>query len=328
MKKIISLTIVVLTFALCLTGCGKKIDRLNYVKGVEKYTELCDLANITVDCNSEDYASIEKSLLDADFSTYTQEVKSGNVEKNDIANIDYEGKIDGVAFEGGTAEGYDLTIGSGTFIDGFEDQLIGVELGKTVDINVTFPTDYQSTDLAGKAAVFTVTINKIARPYAEVNDEFAKAAGFENAEAYNKDLKDRTVKNFVYDYVIDNSKVNELPPDKDGNNYSYYKDYYTQLATSYGTTFKDLLSNYQMSEGDFKNEMLRDEIICYGIFDKLGLTITKEAVNEMAEETASLNGVTAEDVINNYGENFVEFIYVNNAITEKLAETAKVIDKN
>ena len=76
-------------------------------------------------------------------------------------NIDYVGKIDGTAFDGGTASDYDLTIGSGTFIDGFEDQLVGHTKGETVDVKVTFPDSYASTDLAGKDAVFTVTINKV-----------------------------------------------------------------------------------------------------------------------------------------------------------------------
>lgn len=339
MKKILSVAIAALLIVLCLAGCGaKKLDRLNYVKGVEKYVELCDVENIAVDCNSDEYKEIEQSLLSSDYSAYTYEVKDGKVAKGDIANIDYAGKVNGVAFTGGTAEGYDLTIGSGSFIEGFEDQLIGVAVGKTVDITVTFPSDYgDSTDLAtgkekitlsGAKAVFTVTINKIDRPYSEVNDEFAKKAGFENAEAYNKDLRDRAIKNFIYTYIINNSKVNELPPDEDGNCYDYHKSYYIEMATSYGMSFEDLLTNYQLTEADFKKEMLTEEIISYGIFDKLGLKVTKEAVNAKLEELAKLNSTTADKIKESYGENFVEFVYVNNAIIDKLAETAKITEKS
>ena len=327
MKRVSALIMSILLVTLCLAGCGNKYDRLNYTKGLEDYVELCDLENITVDCNSEEYKEVENSLLSSDLSTYTYEVKNGKVAKDDIANIDYLGKADGVAFEGGTAEGFDLTIGSGTFIDGFEDQLIGVEVGKTVDINVTFPTDYQSTDLAGKKAVFTVTVNKISRPYTEVNDEFAKAAGFDTAEAYMADLKDRTIKNYLYSYITGNSKIIELPSDEEGNSYEYFKSYYTQMAASYGMGFEDLLSNYQMSEADFKKEMLTEEIIFYAAIDKLGVKVTKEEVNKEVEEMAKLNSTTADKVIENYGENFTEFIYVQSTVIERLFETVKIIDK-
>lgn len=327
MKRLACLLLAILMITLSFAGCGNKKERLNYKKGLDDYVELCDLNSITVDCNSEDYKNIEQQLLSQDLNAYTVEIKDGKVQKGDIANIDYLGKVDGVAFEGGEDKGYDLTIGSGAFIDGFEDQLIGVEVGKTVDINVTFPTDYQATDLAGKKAVFTVTINKIARPYSEVNDEFAKAAGYENAEAYNKYLKEESVKNFVYSYIINNSKVKELPPDKDGNNYEYHKKYYTDLATSYGVTFEVLLSNYQLDEEGFKKEVLNDEIISYAVFDKLGLALKKEAIVAKGEEIAKLNSTTYEEMKSTYGENFMEFIYVNNIITEELVKKVNIIDK-
>lgn len=83
------------------------------------------------------------------------------VENGDVANIDYEGLLDGEAFDGGTAQDYDLEIGSGSFIDGFEDGLIGAEVGKETDLNLTFPEDYGNSDLAGKEVVFKVTVNAI-----------------------------------------------------------------------------------------------------------------------------------------------------------------------
>ena len=98
------------------------------------------------------------------------------VENGDCVDIDYEGKKDGVAFDGGTAQGYVLEIGSGTFIDGFEDGLIGVKVGETVDLNLTFPENYQSKELAGADVVFTVTVNKIVKKtetsYEDLTDEY------------------------------------------------------------------------------------------------------------------------------------------------------------
>ena len=120
-------------------------------------------------------------------------VEDRAVQKDDIANIDYEGFVDGVAFEGGKGEGYDLTIGSGQFIPGFEDQLIGKSTGEDVEVNVTFPEEYHAEDLKGKAAVFKVKINAIKyKELPELDDEFAKdVSEFDTLEDLKKDVKEK-----------------------------------------------------------------------------------------------------------------------------------------
>ncbi len=111
----------------------------------------------------------------------------------DIANIDFSGKVDGVQFAGGTAEGYDLTLGSGAFIPGFEEQVEGMSVGETKDITVKFPDDYQADDLKGKEAVFTVKLNGIKeKKCPELTDEFVKAnAGCETVEEYKNKCRER-----------------------------------------------------------------------------------------------------------------------------------------
>ena len=120
-------------------------------------------------------------------------VEDRAVQKDDIANIDYEGFVDGVAFEGGKGEGFDLTIGSGQFIPGFEDQLIGKNTGDEVDVNVTFPEEYHAEDLKGKAAVFKVKINSVKyKELPELDDEFAKdVSEFDTLEDLKKDVKEK-----------------------------------------------------------------------------------------------------------------------------------------
>ncbi|MDO4805204.1 MAG: trigger factor [Lachnospiraceae bacterium] len=108
----------------------------------------------------------------------------------DTVDLDYAGKVDGEAFEGGTANGHKLTIGSGMFIPGFEEKLIGMEIGQTADIDVTFPAEYHAPELAGKDAVFTCTINGIsAEELPEIDDEFAEDAGFDSLDEYKEDLR-------------------------------------------------------------------------------------------------------------------------------------------
>lgn len=335
MKKIIALLLVTALMMFTLVGCGDK-DRLNYVKGLKDYVELCDIENITVDLNSADYLEVYNSAMSEDLTTYTYTVEGGTVAEGDIANIDFAGKVNGVAFTGGTAEGYDLTIGSGQFIDGFEDQLIGVKIGDTVDIKVTLPANYgDSTDLetgsktitlSGADAVFTVTVNAVKRTYSEINDEFASAAGFDSVEAYNKDLQDRCVKNYLCDYIINNSTVKELPSDKDGNCYSYHKGYYTDYAEYYGYTFETFLSSYGIDEATFKKDILTQEIIMYACFDALGLEVTDEAMNAKIEEVAVANNMTVEEVKKDNGENYIEYMYVNSQVVDVLYEKANIVE--
>lgn len=121
------------------------------------------------------------------------EVTDRAVKNGDITTIDFEGFVDGVAFDGGKGENYPLTIGSGAFIPGFEEQLIGAEIGKEVEVNVTFPEDYQAEELKGKAAVFKCTVKEIKeKELPELDDEFAsEVSEFETLAEYKADVKGR-----------------------------------------------------------------------------------------------------------------------------------------
>ena len=112
------------------------------------------------------------------------------VQDGDTVNLDFEGFVDGVAFQGGKGTDYPLTIGSGSFIPGFEEQLIGFEIGQEGDVNVKFPEDYQAEDLAGKDATFKCKINSIrAKELPELDDDFASDAGFDTVAEYKEDIK-------------------------------------------------------------------------------------------------------------------------------------------
>ena len=119
------------------------------------------------------------------------EVTDRPVKDGDMTVLDFEGFVDGVAFEGGKGENYSLTIGSGAFIPGFEEQLIGAEIDKETEVNVTFPEDYQAAELQGKAAVFKCTVKEIKeKELPELDDEFAgEVSEFETLEEYRADVK-------------------------------------------------------------------------------------------------------------------------------------------
>ena len=156
--------------------------KLGQYKGVE-----VDKIDVTVS-DEEVEAEIEK---EREKNARTVEVTDRAVKDGDTVSLDFEGFVDGVAFEGGKGENYPLTIGSGAFIPGFEEQLVGTEIGADVEVNVTFPEDYQADNLAGKAAVFKCKVNEIKEKLLpEVDDEFAsEVSAFDTLEAYKADLK-------------------------------------------------------------------------------------------------------------------------------------------
>src|ERR1700760_2917421 len=123
--------------------------------------------------------------------------KDGAAEKDDLAVIDYEGAIDGVPFDGGKGSDFSLTLGSGTFIPGFEDQLIGAKAGENRDVKVTFPTEYHAAEMAGKDAVFAVTVKEVKAPEeTKIDDELAKKMGLDDLET----LKARVREQLESDY--------------------------------------------------------------------------------------------------------------------------------
>ena len=121
----------------------------------------------------------------------TTTVEDRGVENGDMIKLDFDGSVDGVAFDGGKAENYDLTVGSGIFIPGFEEQLVGVKAGEEKEVKVTFPEDYHAKDLAGKEAVFKCKVNEIkVKELPEANDEFAQdVSEFDTLAEYKEDLK-------------------------------------------------------------------------------------------------------------------------------------------
>ena len=163
----------------------------------------------------------------------------------DTANIDYEGSVDGVPFDGGKGEGHDLKLGSGSFIPGFEDQIVGKSIGEEFDVNVTFPEDYHAAELAGKAAVFKTKLNAIkSEELPEADDEFAKdVSEFDTLDEYKADIKAKLAKrnedkaeadfeNALADALIE-KLVAEIPePMFEAETENYVRDYDTRLRQS------------------------------------------------------------------------------------------------
>lgn len=237
----------------------------------------------------------------------TTEITDRPVEEGDIVNIDYEGKIDGVAFDGGTAQGYDLTIGSGTFIDGFEDGLIGAETGETVDVNVTFPENYQGEEVAGKDAVFTVTVNSISvGTLPELTDEFVQGldVGVNTVEEYRQyayDLlmeeeqatHDSNAEIAVLEAVMAGSQIQDPPEDMTNRYYNRIIDNMTYYASLYGYDLETFLSMQGTSEDAIRESAAQagqEIIVMQAIADAEGLSVTDEELDAEIETNAGSLG--------------------------------------
>ena len=156
-------------------------------KGIEVEKKVAEVTDAEVDTEVE---SARKR------NARTLEITDRAAEMGDIANIDYEGFVDGVAFDGGKGAGHDLTLGSGQFIPGFEEQIVGKKIGEEFDVNVSFPEEYHAAELAGKAATFKTKLNAIkAEELPALDDEFVKdVSEFDTLDEYKADIKSKMVK--------------------------------------------------------------------------------------------------------------------------------------
>lgn len=236
------------------------------IKDAGKYVELADYKNITLK-KSEIDMELDNQVNQAldDYAEY-EKVKKGKVKKGDTVNIFYVGKIDGKAFDGGSCtketspEGYDLEIGSNTFIPGFEDGLIGKKIGKTYDVNATFPEKYsQNEALAGKTAVFTVTINykNGEKKKLKFDDAFVKKnlTNYQSAADFKKKNRESIVRSKAISQVVDGSKIKEYPK-------AYLDAMKKQLNTSIegylsqqGVTMDDYLAQGNLTKEDYEEQV-------------------------------------------------------------------------
>lgn len=320
---------------------------LGEYKGIELTEEAVSIPNEYVDRYIVEYILASQAVK-------TEVEDRTDVREGDTANIDYIGYKDGVAFAGGTAEGYDLVIGSGSFIPGFEDGLIGAEVGETVSLDLTFPENYNNADLAGADVVFEVTINSISiTETPELTDELVMELAIEDCTTV-EELKsylydtfystamqnyNQTVNNDVVEAAMENCTFEELPDEIVDRYYDALLDRVTATAESYGTDLSTYIQNYYgMEEDDYKERLKENAqtiahryVMFYTIADAEGIDFTDEEKEEIMEELASSYGLESvdelkeeidEETINEYilAEKVVEFLVDNAIINTNEAE--------
>lgn len=374
MKKRIIVILCAAMFILQVTGCGTKetqkestaenteetqtenmedskklyfneIDVDNdVVLGEYKNLEVVQNLTSVTEEDVEDYIQYMLSMSTQQAEVTTRDV----IENGDIANIDYIGKKDGVAFDGGTAQGYNLTIGSGTFIPGFEEGLVGVKKGETVDLNLTFPENYQSADLAGADVIFTVTVNGIYEQVVpEFTDEFVANLAIEGvttveeyrvyAKKMMQESADATSKQNVQAQVMtiaaQNAQVKEIPQELIDKFQNISMDNVNYQAMTYGMDLETFVSGYYgVSVDVFEEEMktaatesAKQAMVCIKIAKEESIEVTEEEIDAKIEENYAGYGYESAETFKSTVdmEEYKDSLLLNKVV-DFLVENAKI----
>ncbi|MBE6015446.1 MAG: trigger factor [Lachnospiraceae bacterium] len=237
------------------------------------------------------------------------------VKDGDIVNIDYEGSIDGVPFDGGAATGHQLTIGSHTFIDTFEDQLIGKKIGDDVEVNVTFPKEYHAEDLAGKPALFKVKINAIqVKELPELDDEFAQdVSEFDTFKEYEADVKKKLDEQAEKDarYIkereavaaaADNAEM-DIPEPMIDTQVTYLIDNFSRRLMQQGLSIEQYMQFTGLTQEAMRDQMkpeavknIRSRLTLEAIVEAEKIEVSDEQFEEELEKMATNYGMKIEDL--------------------------------
>ena len=352
MKKNVRLILCCAAVVMLAAGCGKKSDTTETTTAAETTeAEITDKGEVTklgqykgIEVTKED-TTVTDAELDQRIASILQanpeitEITDRPAQNGDTVNIDYVGMKDGVAFDGGTAEGYDLELGSDAFIDGFEDGLIGANVGEERSLNLTFPEDYGNADLAGQAVVFDVTVNKIEeKKNAILDDAFVqRVSDFSTVDEFKADTmaalqeeKEQSAAQQVEDdafaAAVDNSEysLNEAAVEQQYNN---QLTYYENMVSSYGFTMESYAEMIGQTEDEFKETLhtaaenaIKQQLLIDAVAEKEGLTVEDADCESLAENY----GTDLKTIQDTYGEDMVDQTALIYKVVEFIGSNAVV----
>lgn len=254
-----------------------------------------------------------------DTNSRTITVEDRAVRDGDMTVIDFEGFVDGAAFEGGKGSDYPLTIGSGAFIPGFEEQLIGAEIGKETEVNVTFPEDYQADELAGKAAVFKCTVKEIKEKELPTLEETAEDLGFDSVDAYKEDVKKKitdrkteAAKNAkeeaVVDAIIEDAKM-DIPDAMLETQQRQMIDEFAQRIQSQGLSMDQYMQFTGLTQSALIDQVkpqalkrIQSRLVLEAVAKAEGIEATEEDFEEEAKTMGEVYQLDADKVKEMLGE--------------------------
>lgn len=289
-----------------------EVTKLGTYKGVE-------VTRMSVEVSDEELDARIQSILDANPERI--EITDRAAQNGDVVNIDYVGMKDGEAFDGGTAQGYDLKLGSGTFIDGFEDGLIGAKTGDELSLNLTFPENYGNADLAGQAVVFDVTVNRIEEEKeAVLDDAFVqrisdfttvdefRADTLSDMEAEKNNQADQQVETDAFMAVLENSEY-DLNEEAVEQQYNTLMDNYNSMMQMYGIELADYVKMFGMTEEQFQDEIrvtaeraVQEQLLVAAIAEAEGLKVDDTDREKLAKQY----GTDIKTLTDSYGAESVD----------------------
>ena len=312
---------------------------------VEKCVTLGDYKGVTVEKTIQSVTDEDvQNEIDNALANYPVEVDQA-AKEGDTVNIDYVGKIDGDEFDGGSDQGADLKLGSGKFIDGFEDGLIGARKGETRTLNLTFPEDY-TQDLAGKAVEFTVTVNAVKEPLSEPTDQWVadNIEGYDNIADYkagirseqeesNEQTAENQVRYAAWTQVIDNCTINEYPETLVEVGKKLYEQQVETYAKYAGMELDAYIESsgltqeeYQSNMEEYGKNVAAQALVCQAICDKEGFAIGDDDYQKALQDMLTEYGCTEDELIQTYGQDNVEQSIMLNRVSNLILENANVTE--
>ena len=312
---------------------------------VEKCVTLGDYKGVTVEKTIQSVTDEDvQNEIDNALANYPVEVDQA-AKEGDTVNIDYVGKIDGEEFDGGSDQGADLKLGSGKFIDGFEDGLIGARKGETRTLNLTFPEDY-TQDLAGKAVEFTVTVNAVKEPLSEPTDQWVadNIEGYDNLADYkagirseqeesNEQTAENQVRYAAWTQVIDNCTINEYPETLVEVGKKLYEQQVETYAKYAGMELDAYIESsgltqeeYQSNMEEYGKNVAAQALVCQAICDKEGFAIGDDDYQNALQDMLTEYGCTEDELIQTYGQDNVEQSIMLNRVSNLILENANVTE--
>lgn len=312
---------------------------------VEKCVTLGDYKGVTVEKTIQSVTDEDvQNEIDNALANYPVEVDQA-AKEGDTVNIDYVGKIDGEEFDGGSDQGADLKLGSGKFIDGFEDGLIGARKGETRTLNLTFPED-DTQDLAGKAVEFTVTVNAVKEPLSEPTDQWVadNIEGYDNLADYkagirseqeesNEQTAENQVRYAAWTQVIDNCTINEYPETLVEVGKKLYEQQVETYAKYAGMELDAYIESsgltqeeYQSNMEEYGKNVAAQALVCQAICDKEGFAIGDDDYQKALQDMLTEYGCTEDELIQTYGQDNVEQSIMLNRVSNLILENANVTE--
>ena len=379
MKKKVYLMILTLCIAFAGTACGTKEKaaeetkiseekteekedtkksgegtRLVSVKDIDKYITIGQYKGLSLEKVVETITDAEvEGSISQDLAMTKEEVKDGVVEEGDTVVVNYVGTENGKEFNGGSAENQEITIGSGGYIPGFEDGILGMKKGETKDVPLTFPEDYIEPSMAGKDVVFKITLQSFKRA-PELNDDWvAKNTDFKTVEEYKEDKKkllqksaEQMAESILYqnawNQVYEASEVKEYPEKDVEEAYAEFETQIKSYAKQGGMELEDYLESQQVSKEAFETQCqeyaearVKQNLILQGIMDAEGMTLEDKESLAVQDELIQNYGVKdLAALVDTYGQTSVDttiglirverFIAENANIEEKISENGTV----